>query len=547
MYSTSVLVVDDTPANLELLEEVLDDKGFDVRTVTSGEKALEMLKNYRPDIILLDIMMPGIDGYQTCSKIKAIETLASIPIIFLSAKDEIIDKIKGFKVGAIDYLTKPIELDELLARVENHLKNYFLQIELEEKKLLLEEANEVVKLGILKIELKEMKVHLDKTAQALLEVDTTEINYEDLSSLAFTKDQKKLKKLLDEAMNYGIDFVDEIRFERSNRLIYLRFNIQCIMNSDQEILYLSGSIQDISEAVLKRNELQEYITIIEKNILTSKTDTNGKIIYVSEAFADISGYKKEELLGKNHNLIRHPDTSDATFEDMWKTITSGRVWHGEYKNRKKDGGFYWVSAIISPDFDYKDQIVGYTAVRYDITDKKKVEELSITDQLTQLYNRRHFNEVLPLEMKRAIRHELYLAFAMLDVDHFKQYNDTYGHQMGDRVLEGIGKRLKVVMERSEDIVFRLGGEEFGVLFNVADEDGLKRVLEKLRASIEDLEIEHSKNSASPYVTASFGCLLVDFSQEKNRTLTEDEVYRLADEELYKAKEGGRNQFALKVL
>lgn len=121
MPSNSILIVDDTPNNIRLLFDVLDRAGFDVSVVKSGEKALEKLNNIQPDLILLDVMMPGIDGFETCRRIKANPENADIPIIFMTALSETDNKVIGLQLGAVDYITKPIQVEEVLARVNIHL------------------------------------------------------------------------------------------------------------------------------------------------------------------------------------------------------------------------------------------------------------------------------------------------------------------------------------------------------------------------------------------------------------------------------------------
>lgn len=121
MPSNSILIVDDTPNNIRLLFDVLDIAGFDISVVKSGEKALEKLNNIQPDLILLDVMMPGIDGFETCRRIKANPENADIPIIFMTALSETENKVSGLQLGAVDYITKPIQVEEVLARVNIHL------------------------------------------------------------------------------------------------------------------------------------------------------------------------------------------------------------------------------------------------------------------------------------------------------------------------------------------------------------------------------------------------------------------------------------------
>jgi putative two-component system response regulator len=138
----SILIVDDTPANLQVLAGMLKDRGYKVRPVPSGKLALAAAQRDPPDLILLDINMPDMNGYQVCEHLKADGTLKGIPIIFISALTEQLDKVKAFATGGVDYITKPFQMEELHARVETHLKLRRLQIELEETNLRLERANE---------------------------------------------------------------------------------------------------------------------------------------------------------------------------------------------------------------------------------------------------------------------------------------------------------------------------------------------------------------------------------------------------------------------
>lgn len=129
--TSSILIVDDTPANLELLAEMLQGQGYKARSVSSGKLALQVALNDPPDLILLDIQMPEMDGYEVCERLKAIDKLAKIPVIFLSALNETMDKVKAFSAGGVDYVTKPFQFEEVRARVDTHLNLRHLQSELE--------------------------------------------------------------------------------------------------------------------------------------------------------------------------------------------------------------------------------------------------------------------------------------------------------------------------------------------------------------------------------------------------------------------------------
>ena len=294
---------------------------------------------------------------------------------------------------------------------------------------------------------------------------------------------------------------------------------------------LNITLEDKNETEKK---LQDYIKIINENIIISSTNKDGYIIDVSEAFCKISGYKKEELLGKTHNIVKHPDMDNKFYENMWKTLLSGNIWKGEIKNRNKKGVTYWVYAIIKPIF--KDtEIIGFTAIRTNITDKKHIEHLSITDELTQLYNRRFFNTKIIEEINRAKRENNYLSFLIMDIDYFKEYNDTYGHQQGDLVLEKVANLLKKKTSRASDFAFRLGGEEFGIITSL-DKEKVIEFANLIKTEIENLHIEHKASDISKYLTISIGI----FSKSGVEISNSDALYKEADDCLYEAKNLGRN-------
>ena len=284
-------------------------------------------------------------------------------------------------------------------------------------------------------------------------------------------------------------------------------------------------------------KLQETISLIDENIILSETDLNGVITYASDAFCTISGYTKEELIGEPHNIVRHEDMPKESFRDLWKTIKENNTWRGEVKNKKKDGTFYWVKAMVAQKHADNGDTIGYIAIRQDITDKKIVEELSITDGLTNLFNRRHFNEIFPKVLNTAKRQKSMVCFLMLDVDFFKPYNDYYGHQKGDEALIKIAKCIKEIAKRANDYPFRLGGEEFGILFDANSIDDAINFSNTLKTNIQDLNITHEKNPDYKVITASLGLVCKVVQKED----THDSMYKEADNLLYKAKESGRNK------
>lgn len=171
---------------------------------------------------------------------------------------------------------------------------------------------------------------------------------------------------------------------------------------------------------------------------------------------------------------------------------------------------------------------------------KKLENVSYTDVLTSLHNRRYFNFIYDRELKRAKRTKSYITFMMLDIDFFKQYNDTYGHIEGDFALKSVAKVLKDSLQRPSDYVFRLGGEEFGVILIDTDESSSAKLAREICDSIRGRKIKHETSKVNDYLTISIGivCCIAD------EALNEDILISRADEMLYKAKDGGRDGYTI---
>ena len=167
---------------------------------------------------------------------------------------------------------------------------------------------------------------------------------------------------------------------------------------------------------------------------------------------------------------------------------------------------------------------------------KKIEQLSITDPLTKLYNRRHLYRIFPKELLRARRENKSFAFGILDVDHFKRYNDTYGHPEGDLILKRMANTLKDVLRRAGDYVFRIGGEEFCFLVTGMSEEAIEVLLEQIRLRIMALKIEHRGNDVTPFITVSIGLAYLNEVGE----VKIERIIKRGDNALYKAKEMGRN-------
>jgi diguanylate cyclase (GGDEF)-like protein/PAS domain S-box-containing protein len=356
-------------------------------------------------------------------------------------------------------------------------------------------------------------------------------------ALTAPEDLPRIEKGMQEIMEKGyLNNFEKTCIVKNNKRLAVNMSL-ALMPDKKRILV---SMKDITEQKEKEKIIKDYVALIDKYIITSSIDLNGNIIDVSDAFCDISGYTKEELLEMNFTQIKPSDMDTDVLDEMFETLKRDMTWSGEIKHQTKNGNYYWLQVSVSPTYDKYGKKNYYTFVGQNITGKKTLEEISITDALTNIYNRRHFNEVFPQVLKSAQREpHTYQCFLMIDIDHFKQYNDHYGHQKGDESLILVAKAIKNSLNRASDYCFRLGGEEFGVLYKVDTKEKAIKFAEYIRKNVEDLKIEHKYSSTNPYITISIGLVAVQGSHAKSENISE--VYKNADSLLYEAKISGRNQ------
>ncbi len=305
-----------------------------------------------------------------------------------------------------------------------------------------------------------------------------------------------------------------------------------VMKRERELLDLTDELE--SSVDTKNKELEKLHKLLDEQVLASKTDINGKTTYVSQALVDVTGYSKNELLNSTHSIIRHPDMPDEIFDDMWETIKSGKSWRGELLNKKKDGSAFWVDAIISPEYDDEGEIIGFNAVRHDISAKKEADHLASHDHLTKLPNRAYFENVLAHAIQIAKRNHSMLAVLFIDLDNFKNINDTLGHQNGDKILILFGERMKRVL-RESDTIARIGGDEFTILL-----EGVKNktnILHSVKKVFKVLEEPIEIDSHTFYPTASMGIAV--YPDDGN---TIHDLMKNADNAMYHIKNNGKNHF-----
>lgn len=204
---------------------------------------------------------------------------------------------------------------------------------------------------------------------------------------------------------------------------------------------------------------EEYVKATNAGSIVSKSDLDGTITFVNQALCDVTGYTEEEMLGKPHNIFRHPNTSKQTFKLLWKTIQSGEIWHGLLKNKRKDGTTFYANTTIVPIKNRKNKVVEYVALRDDVTDlvnsKEELKKTFLTDPLTSLGNR--------FKMLDTLEKHPQSFLAIIDIHSFKEINDFYGHEVGDRVIVELGNKLFSFFKDENMEVFHLSGDEFAVV------------------------------------------------------------------------------------
>lgn len=268
------------------------------------------------------------------------------------------------------------------------------------------------------------------------------------------------------------------------------------------------------------------------------TNRHGVIQWVNPAFAELSGYSQQDLVGQMPRILKSGKHDAEFYRIMWTTITRGDAWGGETMERAKNGAFYTVSQTITPLLDENGEITHFIALHEDITAQKKTQEriayMAHFDALTNLPNRALFYDRLGQALSLARRNRGGLALLFLDLDGFKQVNDTMGHHAGDLLLRDVAERLGQCV-RESDTVARLGGDEFTVILNETHEHhDVARIAEKI---IETIAQPFDLGGKAAHIGVSIG--IARYSEDAS---SEDELMRNADQAMYTAKSAGKNTY-----
>ncbi|UQB42075.1 diguanylate cyclase [Thiomicrospira microaerophila] len=290
----------------------------------------------------------------------------------------------------------------------------------------------------------------------------------------------------------------------------------------------------------QKKRLQRYVDQVHELTYASLIDAQSyKVVWASRRYCELTGYSLETLQQTNFMDLAGPDMSSNKLQAIAKQVLSGHAWSGEMEGRTKDGKVYWVELTLSPQKNYLGKVTEVWATRVNISDKKIIEELSIKDELTGIFNRRYLNQVFDAEIGRIRRKKGLLNLALFDLDYFKHVNDQYGHLVGDQVLKAVTECAARHFNRGEDYLFRMGGEEFLIMTNGLSNDEFKLHLDRFRQSVVDLNVEN-KGTELGVVSISIGALAWQAEKVKDFTL----VYKHLDDALYLAKAAGRNRIEM---
>ncbi|MBI5678078.1 MAG: diguanylate cyclase [Planctomycetes bacterium] len=485
MEKGTILVVDDSPLILEMISKFLNTNGYEVLTASDGIEAIEKAFRELPDMIVLDVMMPRMNGYQTCRLLKSDHETCDIPIIMLTVRDQTSDKYWGIQTGADVYLSKEFEQPILLKTIETLIQK---RRKIPAAKSLIRGTSLISAVDIVS----KVNEQLDKKL-----FEATVLN--EMSSL----------------IERGVeDFEGIVNIVMETLARILDYDVAAIVTIEEHDIGCFFKINKPSSE-LRLREVQEYTKnyLKENNICLSSSNK-----------MEVFGTDKiEQASVTNERKIAYFDVPIRFADKMGGLIVLAR--NASEKIDGKEEDFFKV--VVKQAF-----IIMENSWLYN-----KVKSLAVTDSLTGIYNHGFLYECLCKEYARAERYKLPLSFLMLDMDYFKKVNDSYGHPQGDTVLCKISHILRNNV-RVCDTIGRYGGEEFSIILPESKLEDSVSLAERIRKEVEQYNFGDVNKVIK--CTASIGVSSYPCPDVKNL----EDLINKADRALYNAKAEGRNRVSI---
>nr|WP_320016816.1 diguanylate cyclase [uncultured Desulfobacter sp.] len=531
-----ILIVDDMPANLTALKALLENLEAVIIQAGSGNEALSLTLEHEFAVVLMDVQMPEMDGFETAELMRMNQTTRHVPIIFVTAISKEQQHIfKGYEAGAVDYIFKPLDPHIIRNKVLIFIELFNHKQTIEQKRLELKEANQtILEQQKALVEEERLKVMLQLAGAAAHELSQPlMVLLANLEMLELEKeDHSRVMALLPKVQNAGesiaktVKKIQNVRYDvtishdAKTRIIDLNQDIHILLVDASD-----GAYKIIKAYCSKYDHLNLDRVATVKNALPALQKKAFDIILLEYDLPDGTGIELlEKLNNEKINIPVVAITGKGDEEIASRFIQAGAI---DYLPKTKINSKRLFEAISTAIEKFKLKKEMNQSI-------KKMAEKSITDQLTGLYNRNYMDGVLTREIDRAKRYENSLCCLIMDLDHFKNINDTYGHLCGDFILQKFSALL-LSLKRKSDYIFRYGGEEFICLIPQTDLKGALQFAERIRSQCQEKEFVYQKNTI--HITVSIGVSSFDDMEKKRQGAA---LIDNADKALYEAKTEGRN-------
>lgn len=538
MNPLRILLVDDSLSVGEYISSLLRSNGHTVTHVRSGEKAVAAFQESPPELILMDIEMPGMGGLEAIRQIRKILLPVRIPIIVVTSHADQTSLLDSFMAGADDYLTKPLDPLQLDVRIQAMMRIVSAQ---RSTAAMIDSAME----GIVRIDRVGRITAFNKAAEGIFGYTLNEVLGQNVKMLMPSPERDKHDEYMG---NYAATGEHKI-IGTSREVVGLRKNgetfpmhLGVTEAETPDDRFFIGMVRDLTVEKALRSKLAESRNFLADVIENSPAATyvknrEGRYLLVNRMYEEVTGLSRAQTLGKTDADI-FPATMAESYRQVDKEVmATGRTIEAEEALVDARGETCFLS-IKFPTRNTAGEITGICGISTDITQikhyQKELERLSRFDELTNLYNRRHFMTLARHELSRSKRYGGKVSAMMIDIDHFKRVNDSHGHRTGDIVLAAIASQIRQAL-RDTDIAGRLGGEEFSVILPETELGNAILVAERLRQQVAAGAIDIGSGNTLN-CTLSIG--VADWSDKAEDV---EKLLHRADQALYEAKNSGRNK------